>query len=106
MNDLIKTNSIEDTRKDWLLIVEIDDPVNISITVIPDKLTADHSSIILYLKEMAAKEWKNPEQMILNVIEDINNTLVPKWLDVVYEKNGVTLKIEDRQPGLESLDLP
>lgn len=106
MNDIIKTNPIEDARKNWLLTVEIDEPVKIAVTLIPDKLTADHVSITKYLQETADIEWENPETMVLVIIEFINNALVPKWLEVIYEKNGVTVKVEDRQPGLENLDLP
>ncbi len=106
MNDIIKTHSITDTRKDWLLVIEISSPVKIKVTLIPDKLTADHSSVTRYLNDMANKDWENPEKMILQIIEDINNALVPKWLEVAYEKDGIILKVEDRQPGLENLNFP
>lgn len=106
MSNQIKTHSIPDGRKDWLLSIEIDDPIEITVTLIPDKLTADHSALTEYLKDMAVQNWENPEQLILNIIEDINNALVPKWLDVMYENEGISLKVEDRQPGFEKPDLP
>ena len=87
-------------------MVEIENPETITVTLIPDKLSADHGSMRDYLKHKASQSWQTPDDMILTMIEDINNALVPKWLEVIYEHNGVTLKVEDRQPGMEDLNLP
>ena len=87
-------------------MVEIDYPVDITLSLVPDKLSAEHQSIRNYLRDACSKTWDSPDHMILSMIEDINNALVPKWLEVIYEKDGVTLRVEDRQPGLESKDLP
>ncbi len=105
MSDLINTYSVPDTRKDWLFMVEIEKPKYISVTLIPDKLSADHGSMRDYLRHKAGQSWQTPDDMILAMIEDINNALVPKWLEVIYENDGVTLKVEDRQPGMENLHL-
>lgn len=95
----ITSSNNSDQRKNWLITVEITNPVKISVTYIPHKLIADHKSLKIFLNEKANEEWDTPESMTLNIIENINNELVPKWLKVTYEYEGIVIEIEDSQPG-------
>lgn len=106
MNSKIKNSANPDSRKNWLITVEINSPVFVSLRMVPDKLVAEHSSIKNHISEIALQNWSNPEEMILAIIEDVNNELVPKWLEVVYKNKGLTIKIEDLQPGLTNFNPP
>lgn len=102
MSITIKTSPIPDTRKKWLIKIEVSEPVVIKIHIIPDKLIADHASLKKYVQETIKNNTSRPEDIILSIIENINNELVPKWLEVYYENDGVSVKIEDQQPGLDN----
>lgn len=99
MNIQIISNPNPDSRKNWLITVEISDPVSVLLTFVPDKLMAEHESIKNHIIQHAKMSWDSPEEMILKLIEDINNELVPKWLKVKYSNNGITVEVEDFQPG-------
>ena len=74
--------------------------------MIPDKLIADHSSIKNYLTTKLKENWSSPEKMVLNIIEELNNELIPKWIEVVYMHEGVKIEVEDRQPGVSDFEIP
>ena len=89
MTKIIDVTSIPDGRKNWVISVEINEPIYLKVCFVPDKLIADHVSIKNYLARVLTQAWPSPEEMILTIIEDINNELVPKWVEVFYSKNGV-----------------
>ena len=99
MVTLIKTYANPDSRKKWIISVELDSAPAILLRYIPDRLVADHTSARKYLKSQLDDDWSTPEEMVLKMIEDIHNELVPKWLEVEYSHHGVVVKIEDKQPG-------
>lgn len=101
-----KTYPNPDNRKNWLIKVEILSPAEITVRFIPDKLLIDHKVLKSLMTSHALKEYKSPEVFVLNLIEVINNELIPKWLEVVHIKDGVTIKIEDWQPGHKDLQFP
>lgn len=104
MTITIKTSPIPDTRKNWLITLEISEPVVITIRIVPDKLIADHASLKEYVQAILKDNKSRPEDIILSIIENINNELVPKWLEVFYEHEGVSVKIEDRQAGFDNFN--
>ncbi|HPF46009.1 MAG: hypothetical protein KDF58_09795 [Alphaproteobacteria bacterium] len=106
MTKIIAVTSIPDGRKNWVISVETNEPTYLKVRYVPDKLIADHVSIKNYIANSLTQTWSSPEKMILTIIEDINNELVPKWVQVFYSKNGVSITIEERQPGLENFAPP
>lgn len=102
MNSKLTTYPNPDNRKKWTITAEINEPKKISLRFIPGKLMADHEGLILLLKKHALNIELTPEENSLNLIETVNNELVPKWLEVSYEHNGITIKIEDEQPRIQS----
>ena len=106
MSTKITTSPNPDSRKNWIISVEITDPVLIRLRLVPDKLIADHRSLKNHIDEIINKNWSSPEEMSLAIIENINNELIPKWLEVIYAHEGVSVKIEDRQPGLGEFSPP
>ncbi len=99
MVTLINTYSNPDIRKNWIISIELDSVPVILLRYIPDRLVADHESAKKYLNSQLAIEWPTPEEMLFKVIEDVQNELVPKWLEVQYNHQGIVVKIEDKQPG-------
>lgn len=106
MSTQLKTYPNPDSRKNWLISVEIHEPIKLKIRMVPDKLVADHTGLKSYLREIVRKDWITPEEMTLTLIESINNDLIPKWLEVIYQHKDITIKLEDQQPGLTAFTAP
>jgi len=99
MVTLIKTYSNPDSRKNWIISIKLDSEPLILLRYIPDRLVADHISIKKYLNSQLDIKWPTPEEMLLKMVEDVQNELVPKWLELEYNHLGILVKIEDKQPG-------
>ncbi len=99
MTAQIITNPNPDTRKNWIFTIENMEPDHIQLRIIPDKLVADHSSIRNYLNSHLLENFSSPEEMLVKIIEDVNNALVPIWVEVTYRSDGIIVKVEDKQPG-------
>lgn len=106
MQPSIITSTNPDNRKNWFITVEITTPVNINVRMAPDKLVAEHSSIKSYLNSKLVQKWVSPEEMVLEIIEELNNELVPKWIEVIYMHEGIKIEIQDRQPGMSGFGAP
>lgn len=106
MIDQIKTHTNPDNRKNWIITVEINTPIKITLRVIPDKLIADHQSLKDNIIGLINQEWDTPEKLILTIIERVNNELIPKWIEVTYNKDGISVKVEDQQPGQNKFKAP
>ncbi|MBL4601932.1 MAG: hypothetical protein JKY84_04240 [Emcibacteraceae bacterium] len=100
MSENIKTSPNPDTRKNWTISVEITQPVYVKMQLVPDRLIAEHSSMKNQITAILNQNWLNPEEMVLHIIETFNNELVPKWIEVLYQHEGISIQIDDRQPGL------
>lgn len=100
MNSKLITYPNPDNRKNWTITAEINTPKKLRLSFIPDKLMADHQELINLLKQHASNESLTPEENALNLIESVNNELVPKWLEISHEHNGIIIKIEDEQPSI------
>lgn len=99
MLENIKTFPNPDNRKGWVITVEINSPTHLRLCFIPDKLIADHNDIKEKLTDYSNTEWNCPEETLLNIIEFFNNALVPVWLEITYQSENCTIKVEDSQPG-------
>lgn len=102
----VQTYANPDPRKSWIIKIEVTDPVAITARIIPDKFIADHNELRNAIVQEMNKEYETPEQLVLNIIECLNNELIPDWLEVVYQKDGITVKVEDRQPGKDHIKYP
>lgn len=99
MNVELKTYPNPDNRKSWKITAEINSPKKFSLQFIPDKLMANHEDLKRLLERHISDDDSTPEENALRLIESVNNELVPIWLEVTYEYNGITITIEDEQPG-------
>lgn len=71
---------------------------------VPDKLLLNHDSLAGYLEQILANNSKKPEILAHDILEDIIDQVIPKWIEVnlKHEENkfgqNVLITIEDRQP--------
>ena len=79
---------------------------NVLLRYVPDKLVLDAGSFGVYLDMLGETGWKVAEDLAVTIISDVNNELVPRWVQVsvsapdlahpAVDTHGVVL--EDRQP--------
>jgi hypothetical protein len=96
-------------------LIAIDAPATperaIQLRYVPDKLLLLPDAFETYLAALMASGETPVEEMALAIIEDINNEVVPRWVQVQIE-NGVNspdptsstyrVVIEDRQPNWDN----
>jgi len=83
----------------------------IRLRYVPDKLLLRPVAFETYLSAITASDDPPAEELALAIIEDINNEVVPRWVQVQIE-NGATgtqpgsgayrVLIEDRQPNWDN----
>lgn len=78
---------------------------NVSVTLryVPDKLTLPADAFSDYLANFAIEPQRSLEELALAVLDDINNEVVPRWVQIVAARTdpglaGHQVIIEDRQP--------
>lgn len=95
----IETLPCPDNRKNWTISIETKSPINILVCIIPDKLIVDHVQFKQYLRTQNIEDFSNPEEMLIKIIEDVNNAIVPKWVEITYKSDDIIIKVEDKQVG-------
>ncbi|MBO43625.1 MAG: hypothetical protein CMM28_07865, partial [Rhodospirillaceae bacterium] len=64
-----------------------------------------------YLSTLDQTNWQNLETLALEILDDINNEVVPRWAQIVLNSandkssNGHRVLVEDRQPNWENVSL-
>jgi 7-cyano-7-deazaguanine reductase len=107
----LETNDNFDARIDY--IVTLSDAVNesykVDIRYIPDRTILKPEALKAYLDDVGALEWLHLESLGLAILSDLNNELVPRWVQVVVSATSATMKqrvaLEDRQPRWDNLAL-
>ncbi len=105
-------------RHDYLVSIEAtawfmgaERPVTVTLLYIPDRLVLPPGKFSAYLEALDGCAWPTPEAAAAAVLADVNNELIPRWVQVRLaaagpggaERHGVIL--EDRQPGWDNPDL-
>ncbi len=73
-----------------------------ALLYVPDKSILKAGSLARYLETLAELSWGSLEEVAVTVRDDINNEVVPRWLQITVSapagehSHGVVL--EDRQP--------
>ena len=87
-------------------------PVTVTLLYIPDRLVLPPGTFSAYLEALDGCAWPTPEAAAAAVLADVNDELIPRWVQVRLaaaagpgraERHGVIL--EDRQPGWDNPDL-
>ena len=71
-------------------------PRTVGLRYVPDKLVLQPAAFGRYLEALAAETWPSLEDLAVTILDDMNNEVVPRWVQV-------TVSLPDtRQPGVES----
>lgn len=107
------------TRLDFVVTLEGDIPadagaaLSVVLRYVPDRDVLDPAAFTAYLKDLGAAEWETLEAVGVAVLDDVNNEVVPRWVQVaVYraDTGGVgrerhAVLLEDRQPRWDNPSL-
>jgi hypothetical protein len=71
-------------------------PGTVGLRYVPDKLVLQAAAFGRYLEALAAETWPSIEDLAVTILDDMNNEVVPRWVQV-------TVSMPDtHQPGVES----
>ena len=81
-------------------------PARLSLRYVPDRLLLKPGCLATYFQEIETIDFINLEQAAVLLMEDFNNELVPRWINMRLDKhtadNGTVqhheATLEDRQP--------
>lgn len=110
---LLASRPSPDGKLDYVAVVEgrilragRPSEIRIAIRYVPDRSVLIADSLGAYLQTLAADTWESLEEVGALVLNDINDCLVPRWIEVhVSTRQGFDAAIEshavllaDRQP--------
>ncbi|CAO3436480.1 hypothetical protein [Azospirillum endophyticum] len=98
----LSTRPSPDARHDFLMELrgEPQPGVRLTLRLVPDLLVPDPASVLSYLTEFGGFGG-GLEALAVAVLDDVNNELVPRWVEVTVESDAPLphrVVIEDRQP--------
>ena len=96
---LVTNSSDFDLRQDVLVSMRHEiGKLQIKIDYVPDRRLIVRESIHHWIKTY--DKWQGShEWLVLNILDDINNEVVPRWVRVVlWISDSESLMVEDRQP--------
>lgn len=82
--------------------------VRVSIRYVPDRAVLPPDGLTDYLPAIAGLEAATLEHLALTAIEDLNDALIPRWVEVdarMHSDDGTgghAVCVEDRQPGWDN----
>ncbi len=85
----------------------------LTLRYVPDRVVADAGAWTNYLALLGRQAWPTLESLTANMLSDVNNEIVPRWLSIVVEDRAPgadtgkahRVIMEDRQPKWENADL-
>lgn len=78
-------------------------PVTIAFRFVPDRLILGAEALPRYGAVLASQDWTSPEALAAAVFDDLNNELVPRWLNMRLDAgDSHRVVLEDRQPGWDT----
>lgn len=108
----LSTRPSPDARHDFLVELR-GEPlpgVRLTLRLVPDLLVPDPVSVVAYLAEFSSSGGfpDGLEALAVAILDDINNELVPRWVEVAVEGDSPLphrVVIEDRQPTWDNPSL-
>lgn len=81
-------------------------PARLTLRYVPDRLILAPGCLKEYFKEVEAIDFENLEKAAVMLMEDFNNELVPRWINLRLDKHTADsdsvqhheAALEDRQP--------
>ncbi len=104
---LLKTVSNSNQTSDFLVLLEApccESRVQILIQYVPDRLILPEGILPTYLAALPQSQCDQLEKLALTILEDVNNELVPRWVQIVAseevsQQGAHRVLVEDRQPN-------
>ncbi|RED52413.1 hypothetical protein [Aestuariispira insulae] len=87
-----------------LSVKAVDDYATVHLFYVPDKLLLTTQAFELYLHEFDRHAFASLEELALTILDDLNNELVARWIQIRVEADakgldrGHRVMVEDRQP--------
>lgn len=78
---------------------------SIRLRYVPDKLLIDSASFAAYLAFLDGDGPAAPEHVALTLLDEMNNEIVPRWVQIAVTGGSETVIVEDRQPNWENSDI-
>ena len=104
----LTTAANPDARHDYLVELR-GEPVpgtRLTLRYVPDRSVATPDGIAVYLGALADTTAETgPEALAIAVLDDLNNELIPRWVEVTVERSRPVphrVVVEDRQPGWDN----
>ena len=110
--DLLVTEPNPDGRLDYVVSLEEraplagDGTMHLGLRYVPDRLILQSGTLARYLQALAGLQWNSLEEVAVIIRDDVNNEVVPRWLQVTLSaadavaghEGGHGVMLEDRQP--------
>ncbi|MCW9034371.1 MAG: hypothetical protein OQJ97_09135 [Rhodospirillales bacterium] len=119
--ELLLTNQNPETRLDYVVTLggelihgeDHDYPSQVRLRYIPDHYTLTPDSFSIYLDRLSDTNWPSLETVATALIDDLNNELVPRWVQVRIEitphsetpAHFHSVTLEDKQPKWNNPEL-
>lgn len=95
---------------DYVVAIESAAPrahCRVVLRYVPDKLLVDSRSLTDYLNALAPLDEPAPERLAFALLDDINNEIVPRWLQIAVfaetdDMPAQTVIVVDRQPNWDN----
>ncbi|WP_353860369.1 hypothetical protein [Azospirillum formosense] len=106
--EFLTTAANPDARHDYLVELHGEPAPGTLLTLryVPDRSIATPDGVAAYLGALSdTAVAAGPEALAIAVLDDLNNELIPRWVEVTVERaRPVPLRVvvEDRQPGWDN----
>ncbi len=88
-------------------------PVVVRLSYVPDRVIVEPHAFGAYVAAIGRGGWTALEQLGATILSDVNDALVPRWVQVVITEDsdgadGIdlhTVRLEDRQPNWDNESL-
>lgn len=106
--EILSTAANPDARHDYLVELHGEPAPGTRLTLryVPDRAVATPDGVAAYLGALSGTaENSAPEALALAVLDDLNNELIPRWVEVTVERTlpvPQRVVVEDRQPSWDN----
>ena len=110
----LSTEEGPETKTDYSVTLKGDMDANsahVCFHYVPDKYVLNPISLEHYLMALDQTDWQNLETLALAILDDINNEVVPRWVQILIQStnnksgNGHRVLVQDRQPNWDNAPL-